>query len=107
MPINEVSTSHSSIFTASFVQNESRTYVEDGRFTSWTADDLISLFDGSTLNRQYKFDGKTGDKGGTFSMVDKEFGTGNLQKTNYDIYLYNPDMMAMEDGRIITTLPEC
>ena len=105
MPMNEASASGGRIFTTEFEQNESRTYVENGRSLRWTADDRISLFDGSTLNRQYKFDGKTGDSGGTFSMVDKEFGTGNLLTANYAVYPYNSGMTIMENGVITTFLP--
>lgn len=102
IPANEASVSDGRIFTTEFEQNESRTYVEDGRYIRWAADDRISLFDGSTLNRQYKFDGKTGDSGGTFSMVDKEFGTGNLLTANYAVYPYSAGMTIKEDG-VITT----
>ena len=42
-------------FTTSFEQNESRTYLEDGRLSRWTAGDRISLFDANTLNSQYLF----------------------------------------------------
>ena len=62
-------------FTASFEQNETRTYIENGNLLRWNAGDQISLFDGNTLNRQYQFDGKTGDNAGTFSMVNASFGT--------------------------------
>jgi len=105
IPANEASVSDGRIFTTEFEQNESRTYVEDGRYIRWAADDRISLFDGSTLNRQYKFDGKTGDSGGTFSMVDKEFGTGNLLTANYAVYPYSAGMTIKEDGVITTFLP--
>ena len=58
------------IFTTKFEQNDSRIYLEDGLYSRWTEGDLIGLFDGSTLNRQYCLDGKTGDKSGTFSLVE-------------------------------------
>ena len=56
-------------FTTSFENGDSRTYLEDGLYSRWTEDDRVSLFDGNSLNRQYRFDGKTGATGGTFSIV--------------------------------------
>jgi len=32
-------------FTASFENNDSRTYVEDGLYSRWTEGDRVSLFD--------------------------------------------------------------
>ena len=93
------------IFTTSFDYDGSRTYLEEGRFTRWTEDDRISLFDASTLNRQYKFDGKTGDTSGSFSMVENPFGTGVALSTNYAVYPYVSDMKITENGVITTTLP--
>lgn len=93
------------IFTTSFESDESRTYIENGYLSRWTEDDRISLFDGNTLNRQYKFDGKTGDNSGTFSIVEKPFGTGAILSANYAIYPYNSETKITENGVISTTLP--
>ena len=46
-------------FTTSFEKIESRTYLEDGRLSRWTAGDRLSLFDGNTVNSQYLFAGDT------------------------------------------------
>ena len=92
-------------FTTTFEHDESRTYLEEGRFTRWTEDDRVSLFDANTLNRQYKFDGKTGDSFGSFSMVEKPFGTGAALPTNYAVYPYRSDMKITENGVITTTIP--
>lgn len=93
------------VFTASFENNESRTYLEDGRLSRWTEGDRISLFDASTLNSEYKFDGKTGDKGGAFSMLYKPEGTGIRLTTNYAVYPYDKDMMISSNGVITLDLP--
>ena len=93
------------VFTTSFESDESRTYVEDGRLSRWTADDRITLFDGNSLNRQYKFDGETGDNAGTFSIVEKPYGTGETLHTNYAVYPYNKDIKISEKGVITVTLP--
>lgn len=93
------------IFTASFEQDQTRTYVEDGNLLRWTAGDQISLFDGSTLNRQYKFDGETGDNSGTFSIVNAPYGSGNDLTANYAVYPYASDVKITESGVITATLP--
>lgn len=93
------------IFTSSFENNESRTYVEDGRLSRWTEGDRISLFDGNTLNSQYVFAGNTGDSSGTFSMLSKPEGTGIALATNYAVYPYLEDMVMTEESVITTTLP--
>ena len=93
------------IFTASFEQNETRTYIENGNLLRWNAGDQISLFDGNTLNRQYKFDGENGDNSGTFSIVSNPFGTGNDLSCHYAVYPYASDVKITESGVITTTLP--
>ena len=92
-------------FTASFEQNTTRTYVEEGNLLRWTEGDQISLFDGNTLNRQYKFDGKTGDNAGTFSIVEAPYGSGTDLTNNYAVYPYASDIMISEEGVITMTLP--
>lgn len=93
------------IFTASFEQDQTRTYLEDGNLLRWNAGDQISLFDGNTLNRQYQFDGETGDNSGTFSIVDKPYGTGNALNANYAVYPYAFDVKISEGGVITAMLP--
>ena len=93
------------IFTASFEQNETRTYLEEGNLLRWNAGDQISLFDGNTLNRQYQFDGETGDNAGTFSIVNKPFGTVNDLNSHYAVYPYASDVKISEGGVITAMLP--
>ncbi|MBQ8520421.1 MAG: hypothetical protein IJ456_03380, partial [Bacteroides sp.] len=99
------STSEGRVFTTSFEQNDSRTYVEDGHLSRWTEGDRISLFDASTLNCQYLFAGDTGDSGGTFFMLSKPEGTGTALSTNYGVYPYSENVKMTEDGVISVTLP--
>lgn len=102
---NQSTTSESRTFTASFEKNESRTYIEEGNLLRWTEGDQISLFEGNTLNRQYQFDGKTGDNSGTFSLVVKPFGTGNDLTAHYAVYPYASNIKITEKGVITVTLP--
>ena len=93
------------VFTASFEQNETRTYLEEGSLLRWNAGDQIALFDGNTLNRKYKFDGETGDNSGTFSIVSNPFGTGNDLDCHYAVYPYASGVKITENGVITATLP--
>ena len=101
----ESSSSGGKKFTASFEQHVSRTYIEDDTYLRWTAGDQISLFDGSTLNSQFQFDGETGDNSGTFTQVNAPYGTGNSLSANYALYPYASSTKILESGVITATLP--
>jgi hypothetical protein len=102
---SQSSSADDKVFTASFEAGESRTQIENGYLLRWTENDLISLFVGNTLNCQYQFDGKTGDNGGSFSMVEKASGTGTDLETNYAVYPYSEDLKMSSMGIITATLP--
>ena len=93
------------VFTASFESENARSYVEEGNLLRWNAGDQIALFDSNTLNRQYQFDGETGDNAGTFSIVNAPFGTGNDLNCHYALYPYASNVKITENGVITATLP--
>lgn len=85
---------------------ETRTYVENNKYLRWHEDDRLTAFYGNTLNRQYKFKGKTGDNSGTFSLVPSgELGTGNAFDRIYAVYPYNETATITDEGEISLTLP--
>lgn len=102
---NPMSSLNALKFTASFEGNESRTYVEEGNLLRWTEGDQISLFESNTLNRQYQFEGETGDNSGTFSIVNKPFGTGNDLNSHYAVYPYDSNIKISDHGVITAILP--
>ena len=93
--------------TASFAnEGETRTFVEDSKYLRWHEADLITAFFGNTLNRQYKFKGKTGDNSGTFSLVPSgKLGTGNDLSSIYAVYPYDENTTITDNGVISLTLP--
>ena len=93
--------------TASFAdEGETRTFVEDSKYLRWHESDLITAFFGNTLNRQYKFKGKTGDNSGTFSLVPSgELGTGNDLSSIYAVYPYDENTTITDNGVISLSLP--
>ena len=93
--------------TAAFAEEgDTRTYIENGKYLRWCEDDRLTIFFGNTLNRQYKFNGQTGDNSGTFSLVpDGMLGTGNAFDRIYALYPYNTDARITDEGVISLTLP--
>ncbi len=93
--------------TAGFADDDvTKTYVEESKYLRWHEADLITAFFGNTLNRQYKFKGKTGDNSGTFSLVPSgELGTGNALEAIYAIYPYDEDATITDKGEISLSLP--
>ena len=85
---------------------DTRTYVENNKYLRWHEDDRLTAFYGNTLNRQYKFNGKTGDNSGTFSLVASgELGAGNAFDYIYAVYPYNKTTTITDEGEISLTLP--
>lgn len=92
-------------FVSTLEQRVSRTYIEDGKYLRWNKDDRISIFRGSTMNLQYRFDGETGDNSGMFYMVDFVFDTGTALDHHYAVYPYDKNFKISETGVITLTLP--
>ena len=93
------------VLRAGFADN-SRTYVENNKYLRWHEDDHLTAFWGNTLNRQYKFDGTTGDNSGTFSLVPSgNLETGNIFDRIYAVYPYRETVTITEEGAISLTLP--
>ena len=68
------------VFYASLESSEADTkvYLDEYIKILWDEDDRISIFNKSTLNQQYRFNGETGDNAGTFGWVSTAyFGAGN------------------------------
>lgn len=92
--------------TAGFADDETKTYVENGKYLRWHEADLITAFYGNALNRQYKFNGATGANNGTFSLVPSgELGTGNTLGAIYAVYPYDATASISDEGVISLTLP--
>lgn len=86
--------------------DDTRTYVENNKYLRWHEDDRLTAFYGNTLNRQYKFNGKTGANSGTFLLVPSgELGTGNAFDRIYAVYPYNETATITEEGEISLSLP--
>lgn len=94
------------LFHATIDDESTRTFVDEKIRLRWTEGDLISLFEGTTRNKQYKFLGKTGDNAGDFEDITTGFGSGNDIDRYYAIYPYSSSTKLHEDGYIIYNFPE-
>lgn len=91
---------------AGFAEGKTKTYVESGKYLRWHEDDRLTAFFGNTRNRQYKFDGATGDNSGSFSYVSSgNLETGNALDRIYAVYPYDETTTITDDGKISLTLP--
>lgn len=93
-------------FHASF-GDDTRIFINEDHKLRWHSGDQISLFVGSTVNKQYQFDGETGDSSGTFSDISSSAsGSGSAVACNYAVYPYNPTVMLYSNGMISLILPK-
>lgn len=102
----EFSSSEPLVFTASFEENKSRTYLNEDEHLRWNAKDLISIFAANTYNQKYEFQGETGANSGDFKAVtSSSYPTGNELSRHYAIYPYDSSTTISENGAISATLP--
>ena len=89
----------------SYSDPDTKVYVDNKVKLHWDADDRISLFNKSTLNQEFRFTGKTGDKDGFFEKVSDPFGTGNEFALVCAIYPYAGTIKIGNDDVLTLSLP--
>ena len=95
-----------SVLTAGFADYQTKTYVEEGKYLRWHANDRITAFFGNTLNRQYEFEGEDGDNSGSFRYISSGvLETGNDIDRIYAVYPYDKSIKYIEGGKIQLSLP--
>ena len=103
-PLNEVNISLGDLYAG--FDEDTRTYVKNDKYLRWNEGDCLTAFYGNTLNRQYKFNGATGDNSGSFSYVSSgDLETGNALSRIYAVYPYNETTTITDGGQISLTLP--
>ena len=104
--VNKTSSEQLPDLTAGFAEEKTKTYVESGKFLRWHEDDRLTVFWGNARNRQYKFNGATGDNNGSFSHVSSgDLETGNPLDRIYAVYPYSETTKISDEGQISLTLP--
>ena len=66
----------------------SRVFLDSKMRILWNANDFITLFEGTTRNKQYIFLGDDGDNAGDFDLYKQGFGSGNDIDRYYALYPY-------------------
>ena len=91
----------------SYSDPETRVYLDENIKILWDEADLISIFNKSTLNQKFMFDGETGENAGTFHWVrDDYFGTGNDLDYICAVYPYQESATISNSEILTLTLPE-
>lgn len=88
----------------SYADPDTRVYVDDGIKLLWDTDDRISIFNSTTQNREYRFEGETGANSGAFSPVTPEK-TGAPLGLKYAVYPCLESTSVSSTGVLTLTLP--
>ena len=97
------------VFYASLESSEADTkvYLDENIKILWDEEDLISIFNKSTLNQKFMFDGETGENAGTFHWVrDDYFGAGNDLDYICAVYPYQESATISNSDVLTLNLPE-
>ena len=89
---------------------ETKVYADENLRVRWNEDDRITVFNLSTFNREYRFDGKTGDNSGEIIPVGADAEGYAPIDSIYAIYPYQEKAMISKgvngNGIVSFTLPE-
>lgn len=96
------------VFTAEMEQPvDTKVFADANLKVLWNADDFVSIFNKYTYNRQYRFQGETGDNSGIFKAEPvQDFVTGNELEAIYAVYPYATATKISNEGEISFVLPE-
>ena len=90
--------------SASFEDDDTRTYIDEDCKIYWHEDDRLSVFYGDYNNVECRFTGATGDKSGDIVPVTATGGGSPIFDAIYALYPYGPDAELSDNG-ITFTLP--
>lgn len=94
------------VFYASLESSDTRVYVDEDIKILWDKNDQISIFNLTTQNQQFQFNGKTGDNAGTFSQVTEPVGPEESFPFICAVYPYQNSTIINKEGVLTVTLPE-
>ncbi len=85
--------------------DDSRVQLNNECKTVWNEGDMVSVFNKTTENECWQFDGKTGDRSGTISKVSG--GTSGIASgKTIAVYPYDETNTVSTDGIVTTTIPD-
>ncbi len=97
------------VFYASLESSEpdTKVFLDEHIKILWDVNDQISIFNKSTLNQQFMFDGEEPANSGTFHWIDNGyFGAGNDLDYICAVYPYQESTTISNSGVLTLTLPE-
>jgi len=97
------------VFYASLESSEpdTKVFLDKNIKILWDVNDQISIFNKSTLNQQFMFDGEETANSGTFHWIDNGyFGAGNDLDYICAVYPYQESTSISNSGVLTLTLPE-
>ena len=83
-------------------QPDTKIYLNEDYKIRWNKDDLVSVFNKSSYNRQYRFTGEDGASSGTIEKVGNVFHTGEPVSYVYAVYPYSTSNKIGEDDEVLT-----
>ena len=88
-------------------EQDTKVYLDNESFKIfWNAEDKVSIFNKSTLNQQYEFDGQNGENSGSFHRVPNGyFGAGNDLDYICSVYPYQESTSISNSGELTFILP--
>ena len=108
MDVPSVASSGDDVFYANVESNstpDTKVYIDENIKILWDEDDLISIFDKTTLNQQFMFAGETGDNAGIFNRISTPSGTGSPLGYICAVYPYLSSTAMSSSGVLSLTLP--
>ena len=96
------------VFYASVESNsapDTKVYIDEDIKILWDEEDLISIFNKTTLNQKFMFAGETGDNAGFFNRISSPSGTGSPLGYICAVYPYLSSTAMSSSGILTLTLP--
>jgi len=84
---------------------DTKVYIDENIKILWDEEDLITIFNKTTLNQKFMFAGETGDNSGFFNRVSAPSGTGSPLGYICAVYPYQSSTSMSSSGVLTLTLP--
>ena len=84
---------------------DTKVYIDENINILWDEEDLITIFNKTTLNQKFMFAGETGDNSGFFNRVSAPSGTGSPLGYICAVYPYQSSTSMSSSGVLTLTLP--
>lgn len=86
--------------TLESAEADTRVYAGEDLQVYWTTNDRVGIFDRSTRQDEYRYDGRTGSTSGAFKLVNEGSGSGTAVQSVYAVYPYKSSTTLSPSGAI-------